>query len=409
MTYWPRLSAYRGWSAFDRGAAREELAQIASFGCDTVRLCLRWEDFQPRPARIASPAMRALEQTLDVAQEVGLQTVAALFVGALGGSLLLPSWTTGSTLTDDDVQLATRFGPLLIPSEPRPSVVYDDTHHDARVRALYRDTAQIEAQRYLVREVIGYFGAHPALWAWQLGYDLERATLPRSSEEAYDWLATLSDYAREQGAKRLIGVTSPRGLAKRETLRPEQIAELNDLVGVHTFPHEPLRINDARSPLGVTFLHQLTAALAGKPVVVANLALATAPDDKSRWVSDRVFGRVARSYLASEDEQATWLEETLLALWRAGAAGVWLASYADVPIDLWRIAPFDRFQRERTIGVVRADGREKPAAEVLRRFAARRNDPRPTPPTSPIEIDPEIYWRDPTNEMQRLLREMAEA
>lgn len=409
MTYWPRRSAYRAWSAFDRGAAREELAHIASFGCDTVRLCLRWEDFQPRPTRIGSEAMRALEQTLDAAHAAGLQTVVALFVGALGGALLLPPWTTSSELTEDDTSLATRFGPLLLPSEPRPSVVYADTHHDARVRNLYRDAGQIEAQRYLVREVVGYFGSHPAAWSWQIGYDMERAALPRSADEGFEWLAVLSEYAREHGASRLVGVTSPRGLSRRDTVRPEQIADIAELVGVHTFPHEPLKVNDPRSPEVVLFLHRLVAALAQKPVVVANLGLATAPDNKARWVGDRAFGRVTRSYLAEEDQQAAFLEQALAALWRDGAAGVWLAAYADVPIDLWRIAPFDRFQRERTLGLVRADGREKPAADVVRRFAAQERSERSAPSQPQLPIDNELYWRDPAVEMQRLMRETTES
>jgi endo-1,4-beta-mannosidase len=411
ITYWPQRSAYRGWIDFDRSAVREELAQIASFGCDTLRLCLRWEDFQPRPSRIASGPMRALEQALDSAQSSGLRVVAALFAGAMGGALQLPAWTTGAALLQDDVRLATRFGPLLLPSEPQPPVVYEDMYHETAVRALYRDSAQIEAQRYLIREVVGYFGQHPAIWAWQLGYELERARLPRSAEEAHDWLALLSDIAREQGAARLLGAASTRSLARREALRPEHLAELSDVVALHAWPYEPLRVAQPQRPTALLVLHALSVALAGRPVLVANLGLATAPDNHAQWVGDRAFGRAVRTYLASEDEQAGFVEQALAALYRAGAAGAWLAAYADAPADLLASPPFDRSRHARTLGLVRGDGREKPAAEVLRRFAEQlRGGALGAHGSSPpaLEIDPDDYWRDPAGEMQRLLRSWEE-
>src|SRR6266542_5164363 len=79
LTYWPRRTAFGWWRAFDRGEAREELAHVAALGCDTVRLCLRWEDFQTGPRRINSGALSNLEHVLDSAQGAGLCVVAALF------------------------------------------------------------------------------------------------------------------------------------------------------------------------------------------------------------------------------------------------------------------------------------------------------------------------------------------
>src|SRR4051812_4025639 len=92
LTYWPRRTAFRWWQAFDRAETRDELAHIAALGCDTVRFCLRWEDFQPGQRRINSAALDALEQALDAAAEAGLRVVAALFPVAVGGALQLPAW-----------------------------------------------------------------------------------------------------------------------------------------------------------------------------------------------------------------------------------------------------------------------------------------------------------------------------
>ncbi|HWQ14774.1 MAG TPA: hypothetical protein VNL77_18390, partial [Roseiflexaceae bacterium] len=95
LTYWPRRAGFRMWQAYDRGASREELAHIAALGCDTVRLCLLWEDFQPGPERVGSAAMRHLEHALDSAHAAGLRAALALFPVAVGGALHVPHWVNG--------------------------------------------------------------------------------------------------------------------------------------------------------------------------------------------------------------------------------------------------------------------------------------------------------------------------
>lgn len=368
ITYWPRRTGYAGWQAFDASATRDELAHIADLGCDTIRLCLRWEDFQPGPTRIRSATMRMFERVLDAAHAVRLRVAAVLFAGAMGGVIQVPAWVTGIS-PGTDLALLAHFGaPLVTQSDP---VFFEGSYHTTTIRDIYRDPQQREAQRYLIREVVGYFAAHPALWIWQLGYDLERVREPGSPEAVFDWQADLVEQAREHGAARIAGTTSVRALARANSLRPRQLAELCDLVGVHTYPYEPLRVAEPWRVDYVTFLHALTVAQAGKPVLVANLGLATSPDGQARWLGDKTAGTPARIYLGNEEQQAAFIEAALMMLYQSGAAGAWLAGYADVPEVLWQTAPYDRSLRERTIGIVRADGREKLAAATLRTVAQR--------------------------------------
>src|SRR6478672_10531095 len=101
LTYWPRRSAFGWWQAYDRGATRDELAHVATLGCNTVRFCLRWEDFQPSARRINSAVLRALEHALDAAQAAGLGVVAALFPASVGGALHVPRWANGVDVLDE--------------------------------------------------------------------------------------------------------------------------------------------------------------------------------------------------------------------------------------------------------------------------------------------------------------------
>jgi len=242
---------------------------------------------------------------------------------------------------------------------------------------------------------------------------LYRARDPGSSEEAVDWLADLAEYAREQGATRLLGTTSTHSLARVNSLRPQHSAELCDQVGLHTRPYDPLPVEEPWQVAYVTFLHALTTTRAGQAVVVADLGLATSPDNQSGWMRDSRPGSTRRIYLADEEQQAAFVETAVETLHRAGATGVWLAAYADVPETLWQTAPYDRAIQARTLGIVRADGREKPAAATFRSISKRLSQAdhawmplNRKPGTMPtLAVDPERYQDNPAGELRRLFNE----
>ena len=134
-----------------------------------MRFCLRWEDFQPGPQRINSAALHALEHALDMAGEAGLRVVAALFPVALGGALQLPGWANGADPLDELLR-GQRRGEIKIstPAASAPPLLYDGGYRSNKAGDLFSDTRVLEAQRYLIHELVGYFGPHPALYAWQL-------------------------------------------------------------------------------------------------------------------------------------------------------------------------------------------------------------------------------------------------
>jgi hypothetical protein len=407
LTYWPRRKGFGWWQAFDRGEARDELAHVAALGCDTVRLCLRWEDFQPGPRRVNSAALNALEQALDAALAAGLRVVAALFPVALGGALQLPFWANGADPIDE-LRRATRLvGPaLVVRPSGGPPLLYDGGYHQNQADDLFTDAAVLEAQRYLIREVVGYFGPHPAIGAWQLGEGLERVHKPSSEGAVYDWFATMAEALRAQrSGARVLGVVSPAALVSRAGPRPSAVAETCDLLGVAADPPVPLASERPAHANYVAFLHALAASLGRRPALAASLGLPTTPAGRAGWVSDSAYGRPLRAYRGEEEEQSALVETALDALQRAGATGAWLAAYADYPAELWRVPPLDRAIRERTLGLVDAEGHEKPAAAALREFAAERRSVAEVAP--PIDADPERYWRDPQREFERLWREFS--
>jgi hypothetical protein len=418
--YWPRRRSAGAeqilcsWSEADPGALRDELAHIAELGFDTVRLELRWAEALPS-ARVAAAALLGLERALDRAHDVGLRAVVAALGGSLGGALHLPEWAVGYRLPGD-VTRARRLGPpVVVVPDDQPAVLAGDRYRREPPRDLYREPELLEAQRLLLREAVGNLAEHPAAAAWLLGHDLERDRRPPSAAVAAEWWGDLAARAAGLGARAVLGQVSPLGLGRKEALRPAQIAA-RGLVAVSAAPLPPLPAARPGDPEPARFLHALAAALlrsagVAARVTVADLGAATAAGGASGSVDSESFGRPGRVTLASEEEQATLVQDGLAALHRDGAAGVWLAAYADVHPGLWGLPPADRSWWARSAGVVAADGREKPAAAAVRAFAARlRAGALPAPPGPPaLPLDPERHWHSPAESLSRLWADWFEA
>lgn len=405
VTYWPRRAGFGWWREFDRGAVREELAHVAALGCDTVRFCLSWEEFQPSPQRVNGGALATLEQALDLAGEAGLRVVAALFPVAMGGALWLPDWANGADPLAQLRQASRSYGPTVEVQPPQGPPLLADGRWRANVAPdLFADERILEAQLYLIHELVGYFGAHTAIAAWQVGDGTERVRKPESADGVRAWFQTIADAIRGERARApVLGVASPHALRLSAGPRPNDLAAACNQVGISADPPDPPsgeRPNHAR---WVLFLHALAANLAEAPVTVTQLGMPTAPNDTPGWLSDQAFGRALRSYVATAEQQGMFAEQVLSGLQRDGAAGAWFAAYADYAPELWRQSPLDRSGRERTLGLVDVQGREKPAAAALRAFAAERRPVLATRPT--LDVDPERYWRAPARELARLWRE----
>ena len=126
----------------------------------------------------------------------------------------------------------------------------------------------------------------------------------------------------------------------------------------------------------------------------------------SGWATDQCYGRTFPTFFGSLAEQAAFVDAALGRLYRDGAAGAWLAAYADYPEELYATPPLDRSLRHRALGMVDAAGREKPAAEALRSFAVsfRQADGAQSNPAPP-PVDPERYWHDPRRQLRAAWQE----
>lgn len=396
-TYWPRRKGSLLWTRFDRGEVREEFQQLAAIGINTVRLPLRWEDFQPRPERVAVSALRMLEQTLEQASDAGLRVVPTLFPLAVAGAIHLPSWATAASYAAD-LTLSTKFGPLLIVrNEKRPPLVWEHTRHETEVRDLWTNPAMRAAQRLLIAEVVGNFADHPALHGWELGSGIELARTPSSAEVVTEWLGETIEIAREHRAQGPIFYSATlRSLVRREGPRPESIVQAGGMPVLSLVPPEPALKSQPLSESLLRFVTALTYSLSK----VAPVLLVGAPavaNAGGRAFTDQAYGRSVEQPLLDPDLYAGVIESTLPELQSSDAPGLWFAHafcYAEpfLPQEA-------HSRREQMMGLFDTSGDELPVAKAVQRFAQQ---PSAEQKSSIPALDVEDYWNDPAAHFERL-------
>jgi hypothetical protein len=172
----------------------------------------------------------------------------------------------------------------------------------------------------------------------------------------------------------------------------------------------PLYCDVARSfldPELVPFSCALTTGLSGRgrPTLMQEFGLCTAPEGEAgRTITDDFLGQPRTQYLASEDEAAAYYEAVLDGLARTGAAGAYAWCFGDYDATLFDRPPFATAVRERTFGLVRADGSEKPAVDVFRKFRRRRDAGMISEaPVAPVlDMSADDYYLAPARNFERL-------
>jgi endo-1,4-beta-mannosidase len=367
----------RMWRAPDMAEVREDMAHIAAMGFESVRLFALTEDFLPAPMR-ADPAM--IGRLVDVVRAVadaGLKAVPTLVVINMSGWMWWPAWML-------------------------------DGH--GVPRDLFSDPELLRSQALLVEACAAALVGGAGLRALDLANEIDGARVPGSRHAGWLWAALLAGSARRAapGVPVQIGAHLP-SLDSSNNMRVDDLARVADEDVMHAYP---LYSAAARTPLDpelVPFACALTADLVdtGRPVLMQEFGLPTAPPGEAgRTITDDFLGQSRPQYLASEEEAGAYHEAVLEGLVQTGAAGAYAWCYGDYDPRLFDQPPFERAVRERTFGLVRADGTEKPAAQAFRSLRRRRDRGDLLGGTTPrtLDIPADEYYSDPSRHFPRLYR-----
>jgi endo-1,4-beta-mannosidase len=391
VNYWPRRKAMAWWKAFDRGEVEAEFGEIATLGLGVVRIFLLWEDFQPAPDMVSERALADLGVVLDVALAHDLCVLPTFFTGHMSGVNWWPTWA----LLDDDAASETT------------AAAGDDTIIRVaggrvthwRGRDPYTDPLMLAAARAQVEAVCDRYGAHPAVWAWDLANEPDLFAVPRTYADGAAWNASLAAVVRAHSDRPVtLGMHLP-SLVRYTGFRPDQLAPHNAFLSMHAYSiyYRPTPEADPLDPDVIPVAALATAALGGKLVLLEEFGYASArPGARAETIMAGAPGHERPQYLASDDDGGRFYTAVLERLARAGALGAFAWVFSDYAPEIWDRPPLDTHIHERCFGLTRADGTVKPSGEAMRAFAARAAAGEPPAGAFTLpRLDPEEWYRNP--------------
>lgn len=374
INYWPRRRAMYMWREFDLGEVRDELAHIADMGFDTVRLFTLTSDFVPGPDTVDGDMVDRLLSVARVAKDAGLAIVPTIVVINMSGRIWWPEWTRSAT----------------------------------GVRNLYGDLELVSSLRMLAHVCAGVLSGDTVLRAIDIANEIDDAQRPLSRAAARRWVEEMAGAIRAgaPGVPVRIGAHLP-SLTSDNNMRIDDLAEVLDEDVMHAYPLYSHHARSFLDPELVPFACALTAGLAGKGrgTLMQEFGLCTAPRGSGGiTITDEFLGQLREQYLASEEEAADYYTAVVERLADTGATGAYAWCYADYDPALYTRPPFDRAIRERTFGLVRADGSEKPAAQVFRRLRQRRDAGALACGAVPqvLDVTADQFYSDPNAHFARL-------
>src|SRR5688500_288713 len=368
------------WRELDIVEVREEMAQIAGLGFEVVRIFALAQDFLPAPLTVAADMVARLVDVVRAAKDAGLKVVPTLVVINMSGQFWWPAW--------------------MLDAHGRPG-------------DLYADPTILRTQALLVETCARALSGDEAIRAFDLANEIDDAQQPSTRDAGWVWAALLANTIRRVAPGTPIHVGAPLvSLTTPEYIRVDDIGELPDEDVMHAYPLYYAGARSFLDPELVPFSCALTTELSGRGrrPLMQEFGLCTAPPGSpGQTISDVFLGRPLEQYLASEEEAATYYEEVLQRLVRIDAAGAYAWCYADYDARLFSRPPLSTAVRERTFGLVRADGSEKPIATVFRNFRKQR-DTGALPVAqkgggamaSVLDITADEYYRAPAENFQRL-------
>lgn len=375
INYWPRRRAMYMWRELDLGEVRDELAHIATMGFDTVRLFALTQDFLPARETVDPAMVGKLVSVARLAKDAGLAIVPTLIVINMSGRMWWPSWMLDARGCPGD---------------------------------LFSDPVLVRSQALLVNTCAGALAGDSAIGAFDIANEIDDAQQPASRDAAYQWTATMVDGIRQgaPGVPVRIGAHLP-WLTTTNQMRVDDLAPRLDEEVMHAYPLYSSAARDFLDPELVPFACALTSALAGvgRPTLMQEFGLCTAaPGQAGHSFTDDFLGKPRQQYLASEDEGAEYYAGVIDRLIATGAAGAYAWCYADYDPRLFNRPPLATAVRERTFGLTRADGSEKPAVNVFRELRRRRDAGELAPGAIPnvLDVTADEYYTDPGAHFERL-------
>ncbi|MEV6775864.1 beta-galactosidase trimerization domain-containing protein [Streptomyces syringium] len=312
--YHPSRAGCDYWREWDAAILEADFRRMADLGFNTVRFFVFWADFEPEEGAY-DPVMTArLRELVEIAGRYGLLCLPSLLTIWMNGQRFDVPWRDG--------------------------------------RDLWHDPDMAERQRDFVHHIAGALREAPNILAYDLGDEIihvdRAASAALDADGARAWWGLLAGAIRAADPGALVlQANEASAVVGDHAFRPEHAQPL-DLVGLHGFPvWTPFHIESVSAPKATSFLSYLVRrGRAHTPVYVDEMG----------------------SYGCDEATAAGYLRAAAHSAFAAGAVGTAVWCWQDFTTER---KPYALRPGERFVGLLDADGREKPAMSEYRIFARR--------------------------------------
>ncbi len=400
VNYWPRRKAMYWWNNFDEAEVCDEFAIIKDIGMNVVRLFLLWDDFQPDPTSVSHEAVDNLVKVANAAADNGLGLDVTFFTGHMSGPNWSPRWLLGGDL------------PPVAHQHWLRDVVSAGEKTDLGYRNMFHDEMALNAEKLLLSTVVGLLKDHPGIWMWNLGNEPDLFAWPNSSDDGAAWVREMAALIKSIDANHPVTIgLHGDGLHRDNGLRIDKVYANTDVAVMHSYPMYTPWSRKPLDPDFVPFTCALTAALAGKPVLMEEFGGCTALPGQAtynmQWTETN--GREREQFMAGEEDFAEFLSLTIPKLQDSGATGAMLWCYADYVPELWDLPPCQNAQHERFFGLVRPDGSLKPHAKIIQEFARTKPQIKRIPDYAKLDVNADEFYREPLGHLVDLYKQYLEA
>lgn len=314
FNYHPSPTGCRYWREWDARRLDADFARMAELGFNTVRFFVFWADFEPTPGAYDPVMTERLREFVATATRHGLACLPSLLTIWMNGQRFDPPWRAG--------------------------------------RDLWHDRYMVERELAFVRHIATALRDAGDVLAYDLGDEVIHVDGARSAalgpDEVRRWWGALAEAIREAHPGALVlQANEASAVVGEHNFRPEHSEPL-DLVGLHGFPvWTPFHMESVASFKSTGFVPYLVRRGVPHTAVLV--------DELGSYGCGET---TARDYLRAATHSAL----------AAGACGVIVWCWQDFSTEE---KPYALRPNERTVGLLRADGRPKPAMDEFREFARR--------------------------------------
>ncbi len=279
VNYVPPINWMMMFENWDAKQAERDIAALKQAGVKCIRFFPLWHSIQPQPNKLNEQMLCRIDTFLALGIKYNIHFQYTLFTGWMSGGTFLPDWAVGN---------------------------------------IYKDSAIIEGEKFMVSAIAKRYKNHPAIHGFDFGNEMnvlvEQMKLQVTPKEIASWMKIIYTEFKKYNPDVLI--TNGIGTGFDPYFNIEAIADACDYMSVHSYSyfHGTLQYDPQigqRSLYSSNFIAEW-AAMVGKPVLMQENG--------------------ASSLSMPDFEVAKFLRVNYMSNWAEGAAGYfWWSSHCVTP------------------------------------------------------------------------------